>query len=155
MKKSLNILVAIGTLFPIQGFSAQQLKGSVFSPEAGIICDRQSGFCADSQGISLGFTGIYLGVEARQKFDKIISSVKDFDTTSFVLSNGIRCEAKARACYISKWEDKIDVAHTRALFGSLPSGDAAGDDMAREAMESLDTSGAAEMEKALREKYGK
>jgi hypothetical protein len=30
----------------------------------------------------------------------------------------VRCDVKARRCTVSKYEDKVDTAHTRALFGS-------------------------------------
>jgi Fels-1 Prophage Protein-like len=116
MKKIIIAALAAAALLPLS-VSAEQLKGALFSPEQGIICDKKSGFCADSEGISLGYTGEYLGDKAMQKFDKIISSVEDFDTTSFVLSNGVDCETKEKVCYTNKYDKIVDKKHTRALFG--------------------------------------
>ncbi len=114
----LTISTLILTLFlPLSVSATQQLKGEVFSPEQGILCDKQAGFCADSYGISMGFTSDFLGKEAEQKFLKIISSVDNFDTNSFVMSNGVKCNANKKACYTNKYDKIIDEQHTEALFG--------------------------------------
>ena len=60
MKKMIIAALAAVALLPFS-VSAEPLQGAVFSPEQGIICDKKSGFCADSEGISLGFTKEYLG----------------------------------------------------------------------------------------------
>lgn len=90
-----------------------QLKGGVFSPEAGVLCDKDI-FCADEQGISMALTKMYLGEKAQKK----LLEMGEFDTTVFTLTNAVRCEAKARKCTISKLDDKVDAAHTKALFGN-------------------------------------
>jgi len=41
-----------------------QLKGAVYSPSPGIVCDKKAQFCADQQGISLAYTKEYLGQTA-------------------------------------------------------------------------------------------
>jgi hypothetical protein len=41
-----------------------KLKGAVYSPGPGILCDKKAQFCADDQGISLGYTKEYLGQKA-------------------------------------------------------------------------------------------
>lgn len=97
-----------------------QLKGAVYSPQPGVICDKKGGFCADAEGIAVALTKLYLGDKAEQKLMDMIrptSGVQDFDPTLFVLSNHVACDCKAKRCKVSKYEDKIDTAHTKALFG--------------------------------------
>ena len=92
---------------------AEQLKGSVSSPEPGIICDKKANFCADYQGISMAFTKQFLGEKAEKK----LLALGDFDMSTFTLTNGVHCEAKTQKCTVSKFSDKVDAAHTKALFG--------------------------------------
>jgi hypothetical protein len=92
---------------------AVQLKGAVTSPEPGIICDNKAGFCADFMGISMAFTQQFLGDKAQKK----LLAQGEFDTSTFTLTNGVHCEAKTKKCTVSKWSDKVDAAHTKALFG--------------------------------------
>ena len=97
-----------------------QLKGTVYSPEPGVICDKKGGFCADSQGIAVALTKMYLGDKAEKKLLDMIRpepGVQDFDSTTFVLTNKVACDCKAKKCKVSKYEDKMDAAHTKALFG--------------------------------------
>lgn len=94
---------------------AAPLKGEVYSPEPGILCDKKAGFCADSQGISIAFTQQFLGDEAGQKM--IEMSRENFDATVFTLTNGVHCEAKTQQCTVSKFDSTVDAAHTQALFG--------------------------------------
>lgn len=104
---SLEFTAASGVAGPLQ------LKGGVFSPKAGVVCDKDL-FCADEQGISMALTKMYLGEKAQKK----LLEMGEFDTTTFTLTNGVRCEAKARKCTISKLSTKVDAAHTKALFGN-------------------------------------
>lgn len=90
-------------------------KGSVYFPEHGIICDKKSGFCADKQGISLGFTQEYLGEAAAIKFDKLIEK-HHMDTSSYTLSNGIYCDSHTKKCYNNKWKEKVNHNYTDKLF---------------------------------------
>ncbi len=89
-------------------------KGSVYSPERGIVCDKKSGFCADSYGISLGFTKEYLGQKQQDIWVKRIT--KDFDTTAFTMSNGVFCDTNIRTCYTSKFKEQVDHYFTNRLF---------------------------------------
>lgn len=93
------------------------MKGAVFSPEQGIVCDKKSGFCADSEGISLGYTGEYLGEKAMQTWDERIAKYDDFDMTRFVLSNGVDCNTRKKVCHTNKFDEVVDKKHTKALFG--------------------------------------
>ena len=152
MKKLSVFAVFAACLMPLIVSADQQLRGAVFSPEQGIICDKKAGFCADKEGISMGFTGEYLGQDAEQKFDKIISGVKDFDTTTFVLSNGILCDAKKKHCYTNKYDNIVDEPHTKAMFEKQEYSENAEQRMAEKAMESVDTSGPENLEQKKKEK---
>ncbi len=96
------------------------LKGSVYSPSPGIVCDRKAQFCADEQGISLAYTKEYLGQKAE---NVMLARIKEgggtasYDLTWFAFSNGVDCKAKEKVCRVSKHSDKVDAAHTKALFG--------------------------------------
>ena len=121
MKFRSGYFVGALLLTPVLAFAKPlQLKGSVYSPQAGVICDKKGGFCADSEGIAVALTKMYLGEKAEKKLMDMIRpepGVQDFDTTTFVLTNKVACDCKAKKCKVSKYEDKIDSAHTKALFG--------------------------------------
>jgi hypothetical protein len=106
-------------LFPVPS-RATALKGAVYSPKAGVLCDKKAGFCADREGISMALTKLYLGEPAEQKMMAEINKVglDDFDATRFVLTDGVACNCKAKQCTVSKYDAKVDAAHTQALFGS-------------------------------------
>ena len=77
-------------------------SANVYSPQQGVICDKKAGFCSDSYGISLGITKEVLGQKAADKWTKILSD-KDFDSTSYTMSNGLSCDTKQKICKKSKW----------------------------------------------------
>ena len=96
------------------------LKGAVFSPNPGIVCDKKAQFCADEQGISLGYTRTYLGQKAESAMMARINDgggSTSYDLTWFVFSNGVDCKTKDRVCHVAKHSDKVDAAHSKALFG--------------------------------------
>lgn len=101
----------------IAGLSSFASASSVYSPSKGVICDKKSGFCADSYGISMGLTKDYLGQAAQNK----LMGYKDLDTTSFAMSNGLFCDAGKKICKKSKWDDKVDAHWTAVLFGKKAS----------------------------------
>lgn len=99
---------------------AAKLKGSVYSPMAGVVCDKKAKFCADEQGISLGYTKEYLGQKAESAMMARINEAggpSNYDLTWFAFSNGVDCKTKEKVCHVSKHSDKVDAAHTKALFG--------------------------------------
>jgi len=112
----MKTLATIFVLFFLSAMSfAVTFKAGVFSPAAGVICDKQAGFCADSMGISMELTKEYLG-EAAQK--KMLARGADADMTTFTLMDGVHCEVKTQKCTVSKYSDKVDVAHTQAMFSN-------------------------------------
>ena len=115
----MNPMPRIATTLSLCLFSslalAGPLKGAVYSPEPGVICDKKAGFCADSSGISIAFTKQFLGDKAEQKMIEI--SRENFDATVFTLTNGVHCETRTQKCTVSKFENEVDVPHTEALFG--------------------------------------
>ncbi len=88
---------------------------SVYSPIQGVVCDKKSGFCADSYGIALGYTQEYLGESAMNKWDKILSD-RHFDKTIFSMSNRVFCDSNARTCYEDKLKNKVDHYFTNKLY---------------------------------------
>lgn len=114
MKKTLiflTLLVVSSSTFAAG--AGKTIKGSVTTPMAGVICDKKANFCADSSGISAGLTKEYLGDAAQAK----LMAMGEFDMSEFVLSNGVRCDTKTQKCTVSKINQKVDAAHTKALFG--------------------------------------
>jgi len=112
MKIQNKLLLTIVSM-TVFGITAQ--ASSVYSPEKGIICDKKAGFCVDSQGISLGLTGEYLGKKHERTWSKRIT--RDFDTTVFTFSNGLNCDTNKKICKKSKWDDKPNAHWTKVLFG--------------------------------------
>jgi hypothetical protein len=90
---------------------------SVYSPAKGIVCDKKSGFCSDSYGISLAYTKEYLGAKAGKKWSKILSD-SSFNSTSFTMSNGLSCDTSKKVCKKSKFDDNADAHWTKVLFGN-------------------------------------
>ena len=95
------------------GGSANHRK-SIFFPARGIVCDRKPGFCADSYGLSLGYTKIYLGQRQQDKWDSRIND--NFNTTVFALSNRVYCDTNVRTCYTNRRKDRVDHYFTNKLF---------------------------------------
>jgi hypothetical protein len=114
-----TVTIAVLSLASTLAFGAQ-LKGAVYSPKPGIVCDKKAQFCADSEGISLGYTKEYLGQKAE---NTMMGRIKEgggsanYDLTWFGFSNGVDCKTKEKVCHVSKNSDKVDAAHTKALFG--------------------------------------
>jgi hypothetical protein len=107
----LTLLVVSSSTFAAG--AGKTIKGSVTTPEAGVICDKKANFCADSRGISVALTKMYLGEKAEKK----LMAMGAFDMSELVLTNGVRCDTKTQKCKVSKINQTVDAAHTKALFG--------------------------------------
>jgi hypothetical protein len=46
----------IGISFAVLATSAYAKTFTIYSPDQGVLCDRKSGLCADSTGISMAYT---------------------------------------------------------------------------------------------------
>ncbi len=91
-------------VFAVLFFSGlAQAAPALFSPEAGVLCDKKAGFCADSQGISMGLTRIHLGDKAQAKLVKTFGSIDGVDMGSYTLSNGVHCESSEKQCYQDRY----------------------------------------------------
>ena len=54
----IKVLAVLSLFFIVP---ASVASGHIFLPKSGVVCDRQGGYCAARQGISLEETGRYLG----------------------------------------------------------------------------------------------
>ena len=115
MNKMAGSLVTILCLAPLTVSAAD-----VYSPAKGVLCDKKSGFCSDSEGISVALTKEYIGPAAVQKLLANMQPLENFDVTHFVMSNHVSCDMKARVCTKSKLDDTVESKATIALFGKLP-----------------------------------
>lgn len=82
----------------------------VFSPEQGVVCDREGNFCADGTGISASWTDRYMGAEAARKLG-------EYDTTEFVLHNGVDCVVADEKCTHNGKVDKVSKKIQKMVFG--------------------------------------
>lgn len=82
----------------------------VFSPEQGVVCDREGNFCVDSTGISGFYTEQYLGAEAAH-------NLGEYDTTEFYLSNGVGCVVLEQSCSHNGSVNKAAKKIRRMVFG--------------------------------------
>lgn len=112
----LKMITALTLVLSLNSTLSAKTHTNIYSPDKGVICDKKAGFCSDSYGISLGMTKEYLGQKAADKWTKILSD-KDFDATSYTMSNGLSCDTNKKICKKSKWDDKVDTHWTKIVFG--------------------------------------
>jgi hypothetical protein len=106
-------LVTLGALVALSSaaFAGQVEYGSgVFSPEKGVICDREGNFCADGTGISASWTERYMGAEAARKLGEV-------DTSEFILHNGVSCVIADQTCSHRGQTDKASKKIQKMVFG--------------------------------------
>jgi hypothetical protein len=110
MKKLIAVAVAL--------VSSTAFATIIYKP--GTLCDTKAGFCADSQGVSVGITEMELGSKAGKKLMAEINKVgiNDFDATTFTMSGGLNCNTKEKKCYTNRYDKKVDVKATKTLFGN-------------------------------------
>ena len=108
MKKLIAVAVAL--------VSSTAFATIIYKP--GTLCDSKAGFCADSQGVSVGITEMELGPKAGKKLMAEINKVgiNDFDATTFTMSGGLNCNTKEKKCYTNRYDKKVDVKATKTLF---------------------------------------
>lgn len=109
----LTLLLSAAALAAI-ATSAQ--AANIFSPDQGVLCDKKSGYCVDSQGLSAMLTTQWLGAKAGKKLTKMMTENPDMDTTSFTMSNGMHCETRERSCTVNKGSDTPDPVGNKTLF---------------------------------------
>ena len=96
--------------------SRPKRQGKVFFPQRGIVCDRKGNFCADSYGISIGYTREYLGRKAAKRLRRNIQRY-NMNTESYTLSNGIYCNSRRYRCYQSRYSGApVNRYYTNRLF---------------------------------------
>ena len=110
MKKLIAVAVAL--------VSSTAFATIIYKP--GTLCDSKAGFCADSQGVSVGITEMELGPKAGKKLMAEINKVgiNDFDATTFTMSGGLNCNTKEKKCYTNRYDKKLDVKATKTLFSN-------------------------------------
>ena len=97
------------------------LRHGVFEPTLGVaVCDRRGGFCADHEGLSMGWTREYLGDAAQSALIKTLTAGGgEAHTDVFTLSNGRHCDSAARTCWTDRYREKVDGALTDHLYGHV------------------------------------
>ena len=103
-------LAAIALTAPAAIAGQVEYGSGVFSPEKGVICDREGNFCADGTGISASWTEQYMGAEAAHKLG-------EYDTTEFVLHNGVDCIVADQKCTHNWKVDKASKKIQKMVFG--------------------------------------
>lgn len=108
----------MSVVFAVLFFSGlAQAAPALFYPEAGVLCDKKAGFCADTQGISMGLTQVHLGDKAQDKLVKMFGSTDGVDMGSYTLSNGVHCESSEQQCYKDRYFPRTkESKYTAMLF---------------------------------------
>jgi hypothetical protein len=115
-----NILIALATIaFALPTWANTSKKG-VYSPGPGVVCDSAAHFCSDAFGISMGITEMHLGAASAKTLLDMINEVgtDSFNSKSFVLSNGVKCDIDSKKCTKSKYDETTDTKTTTWLFGT-------------------------------------
>lgn len=112
MRNLTAVSLAVMTLTASTAIAGQVEYGhGVFSPEKGVICDRDGNFCADGTGISASWTDQYMGSEAARDLGEV-------DTTEFVLQNGAMCTVETRTCATHGKTNKASKKIEKMVFGN-------------------------------------
>ncbi|ARK62900.1 YcgJ family protein [Burkholderia pseudomallei] len=123
MKSSVLFVAALPLIAIAASAHAQPRHPVVYSPAAGVLCDRY--VCADDQGISRALTERYLGKRVAAK----AFSQGDFDPTEFTFANGVFCDVKERLCRDDRYygadgkrSGAVSRRYTELLFGRRAGG---------------------------------
>lgn len=82
----------------------------VFSPERGVVCDREGNFCADGTGISASWTEQYMGAEAAHNTARA-------DQSEWIYHNGVECLLADQTCRHHGKVNKSSKKLQKMLFG--------------------------------------
>ena len=103
-------MLALGAISTAAFAGQVEYGDGVFSPEQGVVCDREGNFCADGTGISATWTEQYLGAEAAR-------NIANADQSEFVLHNGVECIVADQACNHQGKTDKTSKKIQKMVFG--------------------------------------
>ena len=100
--------------------SPQPMPGqTLLFPTPGVVCDQPAQSCYDSNGLSIGLTGLYFGNTAQQKAWR--RSGGRGPGPIFTLSNGSGCDVRQATCWDTiAGQRQQNQQLTGHLFGSLP-----------------------------------
>ena len=102
----------------VQASAPPREKNDIFSPTAGVLCDRKVEFCYDSQGASVDLTQSVFGEKAAGQLTAILRNVgAGGGGNAFTLSNGVTCYPKERACKERRCEEIVNRNYSELLFG--------------------------------------
>ncbi|POT56165.1 hypothetical protein C3432_19510 [Citrobacter amalonaticus] len=113
MKLSIAMVCLMG-IAGCSGFGqAMAAGGKIYSPQSGVLCDRQEGFCADRNGLSTELTTRFLGEYAADR----LNDSHPHRRKSFTLSNGVLCSVHEHKCFIDQNKSFEDRRTTEMLYG--------------------------------------
>ncbi|MEH4266054.1 YcgJ family protein [Klebsiella aerogenes] len=102
-------------VFPLAGLSGLwQVLFPLSRPQAGVVCDRAAGVCADRHGLSDALTARYLGPAAGDALRRYRTGGGQMQVWQF--SSGLTCDAVARVCWRSPGRHETDAGVTGWLF---------------------------------------
>jgi hypothetical protein len=110
-KTILVSMLALGAISTVASAGQVEYGQGVFSPERGVVCDREGNFCADGTGISASWTDQYMGSEAAR-------NLGEYDTTEFVLHNGVMCTVDTQSCATHGKMNKTSKKIQKMVFGN-------------------------------------
>ncbi len=103
----IKYLILLLFTVPLHLFAQEIQKNNVvYSPEEGIVCDKQAQFCVDSKGVSLGLTKEYFTLKAQDRLLKKIENA-NLSTDKYKFSNGIMCNADTKLCFTTQNSKKV------------------------------------------------
>jgi len=105
------------------GFSsvavAAGLPGALYSPDHGVICDRERGICFDRFGPSIGLTEAFLGPAAARSLTAVLRDARPDHRPGAEFSpvDNVTCRREIGPC---RTGGVVDVALTAVLYGPRP-----------------------------------
>lgn len=105
---------------------ADTVPDPLFSPDRGVVCNRERHACYDRMGASIGLTEISLGPGAAKHLLETLRSypADTFPGARFSPAQDVECVRETGPCYM---HGKPDAALTAALYGASPDRDLRGE----------------------------